>query len=112
MQTLSCQIAAHLSWAPPEVTCRNEEHHENAERDGNIDSSAGGNSAYLSLDQNVCRRIQMLMRTCVLRVAYSLASVRPTAPIARLQLTLFSFSRDFNFQFHTILLIYRMHEST
>jgi hypothetical protein len=30
-RTLSFQITVHLSWTPSEVTCRNEEHHENVE---------------------------------------------------------------------------------
>jgi hypothetical protein len=53
---LSCRITGHLSRASSEVTCLNEEHHENVEEAGNIDSSAGGDSAHLSLNQNVCRK--------------------------------------------------------
>jgi hypothetical protein len=40
-----------MSWAPSETTCRNEEHHENVEGAGNIDSSESGDSVHLSLNQ-------------------------------------------------------------
>jgi hypothetical protein len=71
-QTLSCQITGHFCWAPSEVTCRNEKHHENVEETGNNDSSASGDSAHLSLNQNVCREwIQLPVRTFRQRAAYS-----------------------------------------
>jgi hypothetical protein len=52
--TLNCRVTGHLSWAPSEVTCRNEEHDENAEDAGNIDSLASGEYAHLGLNQCVC----------------------------------------------------------
>lgn len=63
-QYLRCQITAHLSWAPSEVGSRNDEHHENVEGAGNINSSASCESVYLSLSQNVRgSRIQLLVPT-------------------------------------------------
>jgi hypothetical protein len=53
--TSCCQVSLHLSRVPFQVTYRNEEHHENVEGAGNMDSSATGDSAHLSLNQNVCR---------------------------------------------------------
>jgi hypothetical protein len=62
----------HVSWAPSEVTCRNEERHENVKGAGNIVSSPSGDSDHLSLNRNVCwERIYLLMRTYGLHVAYS-----------------------------------------
>jgi hypothetical protein len=55
-QTLSCHVTGHLSWAPSETTCRNEEHYENVEGAGNIVSSTSGGSPNLSLNQYVCRK--------------------------------------------------------
>jgi hypothetical protein len=55
-QALSYQIAGHLSLAPYEVTCRNQEQHKNVEGAGNIDFSASSNAVHLSLNQNVCKR--------------------------------------------------------
>jgi hypothetical protein len=52
-QTLNYQITGHLSRALSQVTRRNEDHHENEEAAGNIDSSASGDSAHLSVDHNV-----------------------------------------------------------
>jgi hypothetical protein len=43
---------------------QNEERHENVRGAGNIDSSANGDSAHLSLNQNVrMKRMQLLTRT-------------------------------------------------
>jgi hypothetical protein len=55
-QSLSCKIAGNLTWAPSEVTCQNEDHHENVKGTGCIDSSACYDSANLSLNQNACRK--------------------------------------------------------
>jgi hypothetical protein len=38
-----------------EVTFRNEQHHENVEGAGHIDSSASVDSVHLSSNQNICR---------------------------------------------------------
>jgi hypothetical protein len=46
----------HLSWAPSEIACRSGEHHENVEGNGNIGSSASGETAHISLNPNVCRK--------------------------------------------------------
>jgi hypothetical protein len=68
----SCHITGNLIWAPSEITCRNEEYHENVGRTENIDSSASGDSPYLSLNQNVCRKgIELLVRTFRLRFVNS-----------------------------------------
>jgi hypothetical protein len=54
--TLNCHVTGHLSWAPSDVTCRNEEHHENMEEAGKTDSSTSGDSAHLSLNHYVCTK--------------------------------------------------------
>jgi hypothetical protein len=54
-QMLRFEITGHLSWAPSEVTCRNEEHLGGAQVPGNIISSASGDYAHLRLNQNLRR---------------------------------------------------------
>jgi hypothetical protein len=51
--TLICQTTGHLSWTPSEITCRNEEQHENVEGTGNICFSSSSDSNHLSQNQSV-----------------------------------------------------------
>lgn len=44
------EITRSLSWAPSEVTCRNEGRHENVGGAGHVDSSANDESAVNSLN--------------------------------------------------------------
>jgi hypothetical protein len=110
--TLSCQITWYIRWTASDVTCRNEQHHENVEGSGNTDSSASGDSNHISFNQYVCRKNNIIANAYFLTTCCVLFATRVSG-IARFTTsinTVYFICCKFNLHFLAILLTCSMSE--
>jgi hypothetical protein len=81
--------------------------HEDVEGAGNTDSSASGDFAHLTLNQDVCMKEYNYYCIHLDYMLFTSSHQRvQIVSISLLSLILFSFVCEFNFYFHAILLMY------